>query len=236
MMYNLKNIIMVRNMRKKNARFGSNMNDINDIGFAILSYEDEKTIGSFKYCNKVACKLLGVMEDRIIGQSVANIMPEQVRTHHDFFIKRFQIDGMPRIFGRVRNFFVKDFNEHVIPVQFYMNVYYSTQFGYSLILHLDPIENVEYFGSHSGSALSVKHCMFFLCDNQNLILNYSENVSNLLNLTGKERKEQEEILGRKLKMGDIIKAFHKIESQVDTGLTYLPNTLLKLKSFKPNKE
>ena len=42
MVANLKNLIMVRNMRKKNTRFGSTMNDINDVGFAILSYDDDK--------------------------------------------------------------------------------------------------------------------------------------------------------------------------------------------------
>lgn len=55
MIVNLKNLIMVRNMRKKNTRFGSTTTDINDLAFAILSYEDDKSIGKFLYCNKIAC-------------------------------------------------------------------------------------------------------------------------------------------------------------------------------------
>ena len=89
MIVNLKNLIMVRNMRKKNTRFGTNMNDINDIGFAILTYEDDKAVGRFAYCNKIACQIFGVSEERIIGESVINVMPEMVRMHHDMFIKRF---------------------------------------------------------------------------------------------------------------------------------------------------
>ena len=46
MINNLKNLLMIRNMRKKNSRFG-NVTDINDIGFAILSFEDDKTVGKF---------------------------------------------------------------------------------------------------------------------------------------------------------------------------------------------
>ncbi len=76
-----------------------------------------------------------------------NIMPETIRMYHDMFIKRFQQDGMPRIFGRVRNMFVKDFKDYIVPVQFYINFHYSSQFSYSLILHLDPIESVTYYGS-----------------------------------------------------------------------------------------
>jgi len=55
MVTNLKNLIMVRNMRKKNTRLGVSSTDIIDLAFAILSYEDDKTVGKFKYCNNVAC-------------------------------------------------------------------------------------------------------------------------------------------------------------------------------------
>lgn len=54
MINNLKNLLMMRNMRKKNSRFG-NILDINDIGFAILSFEDDKAVGKFKYANRVCC-------------------------------------------------------------------------------------------------------------------------------------------------------------------------------------
>ena len=116
MVTNLKNLIMVRNMRKKNTRLGVSSTDIIDLAFAIISYEDDKTVGKFKYCNNVACQLLGTSEDVIIGESVVNIMPELVRMNHELFIKRFQQEGMPRIFGKVRNIHIKDFNDYIIPV------------------------------------------------------------------------------------------------------------------------
>lgn len=79
----MKNLIMIRNMRKKSTRFGGGNDDINDLAFAILSYEDDKTVGRFTYCNKIACKIFGVTEEKIIGESVLNIMPELIRVNHD---------------------------------------------------------------------------------------------------------------------------------------------------------
>lgn len=76
-------------MKKKNSRFGVSNLDINDLAFAILSYEDDKIVGRFTYCNKIASKIFGASEERIIGESVINIMPEMVRLNHEMFIKRF---------------------------------------------------------------------------------------------------------------------------------------------------
>lgn len=45
---------MIRNIRKKNSRFGTSI-DINDIGFSIISFEDDKTVGRFKYANRILC-------------------------------------------------------------------------------------------------------------------------------------------------------------------------------------
>jgi PAS domain S-box-containing protein len=76
-------------MKKKNTRFGISNLDINDLAFAILSYEDDKIVGRFTYCNKIASSILGLSEERIIGESVLNIMPELIRMNHETFIKRF---------------------------------------------------------------------------------------------------------------------------------------------------
>jgi hypothetical protein len=50
---------MVKNMQKKNTRFGIANTDINDVGFAIFTLEDgtlmERKVGKFLYCNKSAC-------------------------------------------------------------------------------------------------------------------------------------------------------------------------------------
>ena len=40
MINNLRNLIMIRNMQRKNSRFGGNIQDINDIGFAIFALEE----------------------------------------------------------------------------------------------------------------------------------------------------------------------------------------------------
>ncbi len=54
MINNLKNLLMARSIKKKNGRFGSSV-DINDIGFSIVSFEDDKTVGKFKYANRILC-------------------------------------------------------------------------------------------------------------------------------------------------------------------------------------
>jgi hypothetical protein len=46
--------------------------------------------------------------------------------------------------------------------------------------------------------------MFFLCNENNVIKNMTENVRKLLGLTQKRVKEEEEILGRDLRIEDII--------------------------------
>jgi hypothetical protein len=106
--------------------------------------------------------------------------------------------------------FVKDFKDYIVPVQFYINFHYSSQFSYSLILHLDPIESVTYYGS--SIQISVKHCIFFVCNSENYIMNYSLNARKILGLSHKVKKEQEEIIGRGLKMEDIVQGFLRMES------------------------
>jgi PAS domain-containing protein len=80
MINNLRNLLMIKNMQKKNSRFSPNVQDINDIGFAIFSIEDagvqDKSVGKFIYCNKSACTILDVSEEEVLGKPAAMIMPE----------------------------------------------------------------------------------------------------------------------------------------------------------------
>ena len=109
---------------------------------------------------------------------------------------------MPRIFGRTRNIFIKDFKEYVTPCQFFINFYYTSQFSYSIILHLDPIPSIIYYGTQSP--VLIKHCMFFICNKRNVIMDYSRSASKLIGLSHKVKKEQEEILGRELHIDDVV--------------------------------
>jgi PAS domain-containing protein len=74
---------MVRNIQKKNSRFGMTNLDINDIGFAIFSIDDwgsqDKTVGKFIYSNKAACNILNISEEEVLGKSALIIMPELIR-------------------------------------------------------------------------------------------------------------------------------------------------------------
>jgi hypothetical protein len=55
-------------------------------------------------------------------------------------------------------------------------------------------------------------------------MNYSLNARKILGLSHKVKKEQEEIIGRGLKMEDIVQGFLKMESQIEVNqLRYLPN-------------
>ena len=178
---------MVRNMQKKNTRFGGSTQDISDIGFAIVSLEDggiqDKQVGKFIFCNKSARTILRIAEEDVLGKSVVAIMPELTRLNHEWFVKRFLNDGLNRMLGKVRNMYVRDFNGYIKPVQLFINFYYTSKFSYSFIMHLDPILSLSYHGT--GSEISTKYCMVMLCSKDNTILNMTENVRKLIGLTNK---------------------------------------------------
>jgi hypothetical protein len=48
--------MMIKNLQRKNNRFGGTTMDINDIGFAIFQIEEngplDKNIARFTYCNR----------------------------------------------------------------------------------------------------------------------------------------------------------------------------------------
>jgi hypothetical protein len=46
--------------------------------------------------------------------------------------------------------------------------------------------------------------MIFLCSNENEIMNMTDNVRKILGLSHKRVREEEEILGRNLKIDDVI--------------------------------
>lgn len=189
---------MVKNIQRKNSRFGGNTQDINDIGFAIFTIDEggiaEKSVGKFIYCNKSACQILNVSDEEIIGKPALAIMPELIRSNHDLFVRRFFQDGLNRILGKVRNVYVRDFSGYIKPIQFFINFYYTSKFSYSILMHMDPLLSITYSGS--SSQINIKHIMIFLCSDDNVILNTTENVRKILGLSHKRVKEEEEILGR----------------------------------------
>ncbi len=63
--------------------------------------------------------------------------------------------------------YVKDFTDYIKPVQFFMNFFYNSKFSYSMIVHLDPIQSLTYYGS--SSVIPIKYCMIFLCDSNDII-------------------------------------------------------------------
>jgi len=56
MIGNIRNLMMIKNLQRKNNRFGGTTMDINDIGFAIFQIEEngplDKNIARFTYCNR----------------------------------------------------------------------------------------------------------------------------------------------------------------------------------------
>jgi hypothetical protein len=124
--------------------------------------------------------------------------------------------------GKVRNFYVRDFGGYIKPVQFFINFYYSSKFNYSIIMHLDPIHTVNYFGT--STQISVKHCMILLCNEDGIIQNMTENVRKILGLTHKRVREEEEVLGRSMKIDDLILNFTRIEMSIMANkLNFFPN-------------
>lgn len=79
-------------------------------------------------------------------------------------------------------------------------------------MHIDPILSLTYHGT--SSQISTKHCMVFLCNDDGLIQNMTENSRRIIGLTHKRAKEEEEVLGRGLKIDDIIHNFLRIETTI----------------------
>lgn len=136
-------------------------------------------------------------------------MPELIRNHHELFIKRFLGEGLPRFIGRVRTIFIKDFTNYIKPVQFFINFHYDSKFKYCLIMHVDPIMHLQIPGNNS--MINTKDVITVLCDNFNNIKNVSFSAKKILGLSQKMIRVQEEILGRTLKMDDIVFNFSKHE-------------------------
>jgi hypothetical protein len=133
--------------------------------------------------------------------------------------------------GKVRNVYVRDFTGYVKPVQFFINFYYNSKFNYSIIMHIDPIHTLTYCGS--SSQISIKHCMIFLCSEDNVVQNMTENVRRVLGLTHKRVSEEEEILGHPMKIDDLVVNFSRIEMTIKNNkLNFLPNQPVKLRNFR----
>ncbi len=64
-------------------------------------------------------------------------------------------------------------------------------------------------------------------------MNMTENVKKILGLGQKRLKEEEEILGRGLKIEDVVQNFNRIENVISTNkITFLPNQMVRAKSFR----
>ena len=76
--------------------------------------------------------------------------------------------------------------------------------------------------------------MIFICQsNDNTILNMTETVKKILGLGQKRMKEEEEILGRGLKIEDVIQNYARIENVIATNkIAFLPNQMVRVRSFR----
>eukprot|EP00347_Sterkiella_histriomuscorum_P015474 403356890 len=233
MINNLKNLLMIRNMRKKNSRFG-NITDINDIGFAILSFEDDKTVGKFKYANRVICQILNTSEESILEQSAKCLMPELICANHHLFIRRFIAEGNPRFIGRVRTIFIKDFLNYIKPVQFYINFHYNSKFSYSIIMHIDPILSLNF---QNNQMIPIKDTFIINADQHNNVKNISANCKKLIGLSKKQQRMQEELLGRTLRMEDLINQMGKFDQFIyENPNCFLTNQIVKVRTFNNSSE
>jgi hypothetical protein len=63
-----------------------------------------------------------------------------------------------------------------------------------------------------------------LCDNYNVILNFSANARKIIGLSHKIKREHEEIIGRLMKIEDLILNWLRVDNMIETNnMTYLPN-------------
>lgn len=90
-------------------------------------------------------------------------------------------------------------------------------------MHIDPIKSMNYQGSNAQ--IPMKNVIIFLCNEENVILNMTENVRKLIGLSHKRIKEEEEILGRTLQIDDVIPDFYNMMDRhlLNSKTTFLTN-------------
>jgi hypothetical protein len=75
--------------------------------------------------------------------------------------------------------------------------------------------------------------MIFLCTEDGVVQNMTENVRKIIGLTHKRVREEEEILGRALKIDDLIANYTRIEISISNNkLNFFPNQPVKLRNFR----
>ena len=64
-------------------------------------------------------------------------------------------------------------------------------------------------------------------------MNYTLNARKLLGFSHKIKKEQEEIIGRQLKMEDVVQNWLRVENIIEQNeMKYLPNQIMRVRNFK----
>jgi hypothetical protein len=64
-------------------------------------------------------------------------------------------------------------------------------------------------------------------------MNFTQNARKLLGFSHKVKKEQEEIIGRQLKMEDIVQNWLRVENIIEQNeMKYLPNQIMRVRNFK----
>jgi len=64
-------------------------------------------------------------------------------------------------------------------------------------------------------------------------MNYTQNAKKILGFSHKVKKEQEEIIGRQLKMEDLVQNWLRVENLIEKNeMKFLPNQILRVRNYR----
>jgi hypothetical protein len=64
-------------------------------------------------------------------------------------------------------------------------------------------------------------------------MNYTQNAKKILGFSHKVKKEQEEIIGRQLKMEDLVQNWLRVENLIEKNeMKFLPNQILCVRNYR----
>lgn len=109
------------------------------------------------------------------------MMPQIIASNHKDFIKRFYQSGHPRLLGKLRVLFIRDYKGFLLPITFKLNFYHHPKFSYAFIAMCEKVKYMNLF-LEDQTKIATDDMMTFIVNENLNITEFSENVLSFLNI------------------------------------------------------
>ncbi|CDW74050.1 pas domain s-box family protein [Stylonychia lemnae] len=197
-------------------------NQIADVGVSIISaWGGGRSNWEFLYGNKAFCDLFKIPESNLQGRNINQIMPRQIALFHDSIIRKFYLDGHPKILGKLRVLTAKANDGYLIPIQLRINFYYHPKFSYSFVAQAERIKYWNLFNEEQNRILT-SDCMMLLTDDNLNVIEFSKSFLTYTGLNAQKIENNEEVTGFKENLQNFLVDIQKSFAQDFGTNTILP--------------